>query len=318
MRDNRERSQESRETEREREIERMKTERGRMRGSGTVCGVTAYVVSKQDVQVHWAENLVWGLLVTTKGADKLRERQKSASEQISDVFHQIWPGVPTLRSQLGSKFSEQGDSKKRKTISGWTNHRTICTAYMISIFVWAMKSPKRTPALRAQAMTVLRTFFSAALEAARGGLDFVVPKAGVRDCWTEAACDANGFISGDVVWDQHSYRTVQQEWLFARLRRIGALKSLPGRPHIVDLIWFGLNPSASADVRALAEPLALSLVSQLAHHIDSLAQRMATARAVLDISRLQSTNKKDRDVLVAQRLCTAAMFLLHTNVAWLH
>ena len=277
---------------------------------GTVCGVTAYISARAEVQTHWAATDLWQKLLETSG-DKIRERRKSAAASISDMFNKLWPGVEVIESQLGSKFSKTAKAEKTE-ISAWTNQHSICSAYMVATLAWGMSAPKRAVKQRAKACQVFREFFDAANNV-KGSLTFLVSRVGGEDFWSSAACDKDGLLDGEAVWDVDSYRNAQQEWMFARCRSEKVVSSHPAKPHVVDLIWMALNPSTSRDLQESLLPTALSLLTQIAHSVDTLAQRMASATSVMDPYHLQSKNKGSRAVKNARKLCSAAMFLFHEN-----
>ena len=269
--------------------------------------------------MHWAEiDLVRQLLRTTRGK-KAEERLQEIRSRLPDMHANLWPGEPLPGAFFKQKFASKTLSDAAGDQSGenvYVAKVSVPTSVAMSMVLWGFYNPKRQKQDRALAVDLFRRWVAALLAKCSPVQLWLRPAGSRADSMQLVTLCSDGSVPQGAVWTRDAFNTCQMDWAaksLVPLDQLG-LTSVPEKPHVCDIVSFGLQPEVNLECRRLLCPMALSIMAQIAQALDAHAIELSEE----DMGPAKFSNFKNSAVehlAVVNRSCKAAMHLLHVNAA---
>eukprot|EP00435_Cladocopium_sp_Y103_P040727 s2314_g11.t1 len=160
----------------------------------------------------------------------------------------------------------------------------------------------------------IRSHFANERKAVQGQLRLIVAKVGdpAEERIATQVTAQDDTIDARLLWTRSIYNKFYQTWNVHKLNRTHFLESDVTRPTLVDLISFAFDSTCQPE-GAVLQPLALSLVRQLAEHVDKNLRQLSLEPMKEEEHRAK--NRKVDNSIFLQKITRAALFLLNENVA---
>ena len=205
--------------------------------------------------------------------------------------------------------SKHGEEKAFQTI--WVTKPCMATSMMICFLLWGMTSNRRTPKVRAEATSKLRSLAGQCAAAMPEG-QFTFEVQQFPGGPIESLClDSGLLVRGSVVWPLNRIHksSAKYNWDRLRLSENSSIQSHFDSPHLVDLLLFGLDKSNPAHLLVLS--IVASLVTQLTYYIDYKVPEFAEGGLESMRRGLQFKSRKENRSRTRLLRCHAAMLLWH-------
>lgn len=271
--------------------------------------ITVIKTDQEEAQAYW-EIIGFGKnIFSSKDDDKIRahfanERKRT---QVNSWHKLLWPSLE-LPSAMKARHAQGQDSEQEV----WWRKSMFTTSVAFSWIVWGIATPRRMHEEKERSRRFLGQLINHILET-QGRICLNVSQIGdpAAKCSTEVTAQ-NGTIDSRLLWTRAIYNRVYQIWNINKLNRNHWLDSDISRPTLLDLIAFAFDSSCQPD-GGLLQPLALSLVQQLAQYVDTNLARLSIEPVKEEEHR--SKNRKLDHSLFLQKVTRAALFLLNENDA---